>query len=521
MLQSLNNNVLALLPEYVLTIVGVLIMLAEPLLPPSRSRRPLGWLAIGGTVIATAISFWQLQLGIMTAFSNSVRVDTYSIFFQVLIGIIVIATLLSSLDSFAGEHGHAGEYFALVCFGTVGMMLMACSTELLMVFIGLEISSISTYIMAGYRKTQATATESSLKYFLLGSFATAFFLYGIALTFGATGSTNLTLVAAALATTKTPVLAILAVSMIVIGIGFKVSAAPFHVWTPDVYQGAPAPIVGLMSTAPKAAAFAVLLRILFSGYAIYQPRWQILMAILSVLSMTIGNLGALLQRDVKRMLAYSSIAHAGYLIAAFTALPTDGIAAAAFYSAAYAATNVGAFIVIGLVSGRDERLRSGEDYTGLALRNPLLGAAFSFFLLSMIGIPFTAGFFGKFYVFTAVLHTGHVNLAIIGLLNSGVACFYYLRLIVRIYSQPSTGPAPASASFDLVSPTDEVLSAHRAAAPGASIPAYIALAIAAAATLWLGVAPGRVTSMAQTAAIATAPAGTATQHTVYDPVALH
>ena len=230
-----------------------------------------------------------------------------------------------------------------------------------------------------------------------------------------------------------PIIIFLGVA-IVIGLGFKVSAAPFHVWTPDVYQGAPAPVVGLMSTAPKAAAFAVLLRILFSGYAIYQPRWQILMAILSVLSMCIGNLGALMQRDVKRMLAYSSIAHAGYLIAAFTAVPTDGIAAAAFYSAAYAVTNVGAFIVIGLINGREERLRSGEDYTGLALRHPLLGAAFSFFLLSMIGIPFTAGFFGKFYVFTAVLHSGHVNLAIIGLLNSGVACFYYLRLIVRVYS---------------------------------------------------------------------------------------
>ena len=521
MLQSLNNNVLALLPEYVLTIVGVLIMLIEPVLPAGRSRRPLGWFAIGGAVAATGISFWQLQLGIMNAFSNSVRVDAYSVFFQVLIGIIVVATLLSSLDSFAGEDGHAGEYFALICFGAVGMMLMCCSTELLMVFIGLEISSISTYIMAGYRKTQATATESSLKYFLLGSFATAFFLYGIALTFGATGSTNLTVVAAAIATTRTPVLAILAVAMIVIGIGFKVSAAPFHVWTPDVYQGAPAPIVGLMSTAPKAAAFAVLLRILFSGYAIYQPRWQILMAILSVLSMTIGNLSALLQRDVKRMLAYSSIAHAGYLIAAFTALPTDGIAAAAFYSAAYAATNVGAFIVISLVSGRDERLRAGEDYTGLALRHPLLGAAFSFFLLSMIGIPFTAGFFGKFYVFTAVLHTGHVKLAIIGLLNSGVACFYYLRLIVRVYTAPRTGIASTSPDFELASPTDEALASYRIVPPGANVPAYIALAIAAAATLWLGVAPGRVTSMAQTAGIATAPAGTATEHTVYDPVALH
>ena len=516
MLESVSNNVLTLLPEYVLTVVGVLVMLLEPVMPAGRSRRPLGWLAVSGTMLATAISLWQLHLGIMTGFSDSIRVDSYSVFFQVLVCIISVATLLTSLDFFHGEHSYAGEYYALVCFGTVGMMLMSCSTELLMVFVGLEISSISTYIMAGFRKGRATSAESSLKYFLLGSFATAFFLYGIALTFGATGSTNIMVVAAALTRTNTPVLAVLAIAMIIIGIGFKVSAAPFHVWTPDVYQGAPPPVVGFMSTAPKAAAFAVWLRILFSGYAIYQPRWQILLVLISVLSMCVGNLGALLQRDVKRMLAYSSIAHAGYLIAAFTALPTDGIAAAAFYSASYAAMNVGAFIVITLVSGREERLRSGEDYSGLALRHPVLGAAFSFFLLSMIGIPFTAGFFGKFYIFTAVVHTGHTTLAIIGLLNSGVACFYYLRLILRIYSQPATNVLHSSA----VAPQG-VSSADDTPPLTGSVPAYVALAAAALATLIMGIAPGRVLSMAQTAAIATAPAGTATQHTAYDPAALH
>ena len=522
MFESLGNNFLALLPEYVLTVVGVIIMLLEPVLPAGWSRKPLGWFAIFGGAVATALSLWQLHLGIMNAFHDSIRVDSYSVFFQVVIGLVVVATLLTSLDFLDRKESHAGEYYALVCFGAVGMMLMCCSTELLMIFIGLEISSISTYIMAGFRKGQATGTESSLKYFLLGSFATAFFLYGIALTFGATGSTNLTVVAQAMTTTQTPILAVLAVAMIIIGIGFKVSAAPFHVWTPDVYQGAPPPVVGMMSTAPKAAAFAVLLRILFSGYAMLQPRWQILMAILSVLSMCIGNLGALMQRDVKRMLAYSSIAHAGYLIAAFTALPTDGIAAAAFYSAAYAAMNVGAFIVITLVTGYQERLRSGEDYTGLALRHPVLGAALTFFLMSMIGIPFTGGFFGKFYVFTAVLHTGHVKLAIIGLLNSGVACFYYLRLIVRIYT------APASAEFadygDL-SQADAVTFQKNAGyfntPTSTRVPSYIALAAAVAATLFLGIAPGRVLTMAQVAAIATAPAGVATDNTVSDPAALH
>lgn len=520
MFESLSNNVLSLLPEYVLTIVGVLIMLAEPLLPAGKSRRSLGWVAVFGTVVAIGLSLWQLHLGIMNAFADSVRVDAYSVFFQVVIGAIVLTSLLSSLNYLDGKNNHAGEYYALTCFGAVGMMLMCCSTELLMVFIGLEISSISTYIMAGYRKTEATATESSLKYFLLGSFATAFFLYGIALTFGATGSTNLNVVATAITTTKTPILAILAVAMIIIGIGFKVSAAPFHVWTPDVYQGAPPPVVGLMSTAPKAAAFAVLLRILFSGYAIMQPRWQILMAILSVLSMCIGNLGALLQRDVKRMLAYSSIAHAGYLIAAFTAQPTAGIEAAAFYSAAYAAMNVGAFTVITLISGYQERMRTGEDYTGMALRNPVLGAALTFFLLSMIGIPFTGGFFGKFLVFTAVLTTGHVKLAIIGLINSGVGCFYYLRLIVRLYSDRATNEpqinssAPGRASREYEAAGITVEPAARA------LPGYLSLACAVIATLVLGIWPGRFLAMARTGAIATAPAGTATRNTLEDPTAL-
>jgi NADH-quinone oxidoreductase subunit N len=523
MFESVSNNVLALLPEYVLTITGVLIMLLEPVMPAGRSRKPLGWLAILGATVATGISLWQLHLGIMNAFHDSIRVDSFSIFFQVIIGLIVIATLLSSLDFFEGNSSHTGEYYALVSFGAVGMMLMACSTELLMVFIGLEISSISTYIMAGFRKGVSTSTESSLKYFLLGSFATAFFLYGIALTFGATGSTNLNVVAAALPHTTTPVLAVLAVAMIIIGIGFKVSAAPFHVWTPDVYQGAPTPVVGFMSTAPKAAAFAVLLRILFSGYAIDQPRWQILMAILSVLSMTIGNLAALKQRSIKRMLAYSSIAHAGYLIAAFTAVPTDGIAAAAFYSASYAAMNVGAFIVLSLISGYDEKLRTGEDYVGLALRHPVLGAMLTFFLLSMIGIPFTGGFFGKFYVFTAVIHTGHIKLAIIGLLNSGIACFYYLRLIARIYTSSEADPLAENPDFELASQTDPafITAPTGFSTPhGPRIPAYIALAAAFAATLFLGVAPGRVIAMAHTAAIATAPAGTATANTMDDPAAL-
>jgi NADH-quinone oxidoreductase subunit N len=474
----MNSNTLALLPEGILTVAGVLIMLAEPMLPAGASRKPLGWLAILGTLLAGAASWYQLHLGVLSAFSGSIQVDAFSVFFHLLIAAVVLVTLLGSLDYFHGADGHAGEFFALVLFGATGMMLMTCSVELLMVFVGLEISSISTYIMAGFRKGKALGVEASLKYFLLGSFATAFFLYGIALAFGATGSTSIPAIAAALGATQTPTLAFLALGMIVIGLGFKVSAAPFQVWTPDVYQGAPAPIVGLMSTAPKAAAFAVLLRITFSGFAPYQHRWAILLWVMAALSMTIGNLGALQQKSVKRMLAYSSIAHAGYLLVAFTAFPQDGIAAACFYTAAYAAMNVGAFAVITQLSGYEEHTRSLEDFTGAGLRRPLLAGLLSFFLLSMIGIPFTGGFFGKFYVFSAAIAGGHTVLAVIGLLNSGVACFYYLRLIVAMYTRHAHERG-----------NDPVVFSRIPAAAG------LGLALAALGTLFLGILPGHILNL--------------------------
>jgi NADH-quinone oxidoreductase subunit N len=453
-------------------------MLIEAVLKPGTSRKPLGWLAIAGTTATGFISYYQIRLGPLSAFSGMVQVDPFSIFFHLLIGAVVLATLLGSLDYFEGNAGHAGEYYALVLFGAVGMMFMTCSVELLMVFIGLEISSISTYIMAGFRKGQAAASESSIKYFLLGSFATAFFLYGIALAFGATGGTSIAAIASGLGTSSSP-MAFLALALMIVGLGFKVSAAPFHVWTPDVYQGAPAPVVGLMSTAPKAAAFAVLLRITFSGFPLMEHRWAWLMWGLAALSMTIGNLGALKQEDVKRMLAYSSIAHAGYLLVAFTAFPREGVAAACFYTASYAAMNVGAFAIVTQVSGYSESLRTVEDYKGLAMRRPVLAALLAFFLLSLIGIPFTGGFFGKFYVFTGALQSGHVWLAVIGLLNSGVACFYYLRLLGSIYTKPEA---------DVPVPAQEMV--------GVSVPAAISLALTAAATLLLGIMPGRVLHLA-------------------------
>jgi NADH-quinone oxidoreductase subunit N len=484
------NDALRILPEIILTLGGVLVMIVDALMSKTANRKPLGWLTALCTLAALAASFWQYQLPAGTAYYGVVQTDPFSVFFHVLIAGIVLASVLITLDAVTPETEGLGELFALMQFGAVGMMLMSSAVELLLVFIALEISSISTYIMAGYRRKSGKSPESALKYFLLGSFATSFFLYGIALIFGATGTTRIDAIAAAVAQSVagahlSPLLFI-GLAMIIIGLAFKVSAAPFHVWTPDVYEGAPSPVVALMSTGPKAAAFAVLLRIAFGALPQLHADWVPILWWLAVLSMTIGNLGALRQRNVKRMLAYSSIAHAGYILVAFTALSPDGIAAASFYAVSYAAMNVGVFAIVSHTGGYDEHLTLIDDYRGLAYASPILAAAMAFFLLSLIGIPFTGGFFGKFYVFSAALHSGMVWLAIIGLINSGIAAFYYLRVVVAIYSEP-TGAAT-------------VMAVSRP-----SLPLLLAVFFTAATTLILGIVPGSVLSAARAAA-ATYPA---------------
>lgn len=476
------NDALRILPEIILTVAGVLVMVVDAMLPRQSSRKSLGWLAVLGALAALAASFWQYQLPPGTAYFGVVQTDAFSVFFHVLIAGIVMASLLITLDAVTPHTEGLGELFALMLFGAVGMMLMSSAVELLLVFIALEISSISTYIMAGFRRKSAKSPESALKYFLLGSFATAFFLYGIALIFGATGTTRIDAIAAAIAGgNPSSALLYVGLAMIVVGLGFKVSAAPFHVWTPDVYEGAPSPVVALMSTGPKAAAFAVLLRIAYGALPQLHADWVPILWWLAVISMTVGNLGALRQQNVKRMLAYSSIAHAGYILVAFTALSPDGIAAASFYAVSYAAMNVGVFAIVSHAGGYDDHLTLIEDYRGLAYRSPLLGGAMAFFLISLIGIPFTGGFFGKFYVFSAALHSGLVWLTIIGLINSGIAAYYYLRVVVALYARP------AEAS--------PVMAVERPSAP-----LLIAIFLTAVVTLILGIAPGSVLSAAQAAA---------------------
>jgi NADH-quinone oxidoreductase subunit N len=456
-----------ILPEIVLAVFGMIVMVLDPFIDDHRNQKTMGIIALVGSLAALVATLFQAEYPGL-GFWNMVQVDSFSVFFHFLVAAVTAVVILTSFEYMRVQRIRAGEYYALVLFGAVGMSLMSSAVELVLIFIALEISSISTYVLAGFRRHAAISSESSLKYFLLGSFATAFFLYGVALMFGATGSTSITTIADTLHARDIPLLAYVGVAFMFVGLGFKVAAAPFHVWTPDVYEGAPAPVVGFMSTAPKAAAFAVLLRVMFQADA---PGRLWLIWVAAALSMTLGNIGALVQDNVKRLLAYSSIAQAGYMLIAFAALPNNGIAAVMFYTATYAAMNVGAFAVISHISGEGERYVTLEDYEGLGRRSPLLAAILTIFLLSLIGIPITGGFFAKFYVFSAALQANLVGLVIIGVLNSAVASYYYLRLIVVMYMRDAREEVP-------VSPIPIGLGA--------------ALAISLAATIYLGVLPGRL-----------------------------
>jgi NADH-quinone oxidoreductase subunit N len=456
-----------ILPELVLTLVGLVVMMIEPLLSATRSRRVLGIVAFAGSLLAAGASVYQMRYP-GEAFWGMIQVDAFSIFFHLLITLISALVILASLQYMDVQRIRSGEYYALILFGTVGMALMSSAVELVLIFIALEISSISTYVLAGYRRKDPTSAESSLKYFLLGSFATAFFLYGVALIFGATGSTSIRSISETLRVGSAPLLAYAGVALMLVGLGFKVASAPFHIWTPDVYEGAPSPVVALLSTGPKAAAFAVLLRVLFDASA---PGWFWLVWVSAALSMTLGNIGALAQTNVKRILAYSSIAHAGYLLVAFAAGSDLGISAAMFYAAAYAAMNAGAFIVISHFAHAGERYVILDDYAGLGRRSPVLAATLAIFLLSLIGIPLTGGFFAKFYVFAAALRADLVWLTIIGLINSAVAAYYYLRIIVVMYMHEERVPVPLLHTSPSLA---------------------TALIVSLVATIYLGVLPGRV-----------------------------
>jgi NADH-quinone oxidoreductase subunit N len=363
-------------------------------------------------------------------------IDGFGTFFRVLSILVGVLAVLCSFHYLRREGAESGEYYALLLYSVSGQCIMATANELIMIFIGLEISSIASYVLAGYLRDDKRNNEAALKYFLLGSFATAFLLYGIAWIYGVTGATNLAEIRRIILNPDvSPPLTILgaAAGLMFVGLAFKISAAPFQVWAPDVYQGAPAPVTAFLTAGPKAAAFAVFLRVYLTAFEPMAGRWEPLMWATALATMIVGNFAALTQSNIKRLLAYSSIAHAGYVLVAVAAHNEVGTAAAMFYLAAYAFMNIGAFAVVTHLAGPGERYVNVGDLAGLGARQPVTAALLAIFLFSLIGVPLTGGFFGKFYIFKAALDSGLVWLTVLGLLNSAVAAYYYLRIIVVMY----------------------------------------------------------------------------------------
>ena len=461
---------LRIMPEIILTLAGVLIMFLEAAMKPGR-KPVLSWIAIVSLVLGI---FYSLNAPQGTAFQGMLAVDGMAAFFRALVMVAGLLVIFGAGDYLRRENADSAEFYALVLFSIVGQSIMASANELIMIFIGLEISSIASYILAGFLRDDPRNNESALKYFLLGSFATAFLLYGVAWIYGATGSTNLAEIHRSLLSGAGPSQSLIGVAaaLIFVGLAFKLSAAPFQGWAPDVYQGAPAPVSAFMTVGPKAAAFAVTIRIFTLGLGTIADRWLPVVWAVALATMFVGNLAALLQTNIKRMLAYSSIAHAGYVLVAVAANSGTGSAAAMFYLAAYAFTNIGAFMIVSHFARKGEKYVAIEDLAGLSQKQPALAAMFTIFLLSLIGVPLTGGFFGKFYIFKAALDSNLYWLTVLGLLNSAIAAYYYLRILVVMYMKE-----PGEASENV---------------PSASPLLQVAIFGSAIMTLVLGILPGWV-----------------------------
>lgn len=473
------SDYLRFLPEIALSVFGVVIMMLEAI-TSERQKTALGALSLIGVAVAFAANtFAYKDAG--QAFQNIITVDAYGTFFRGLVLVVGFLCILMSFSYLTRERAQSGEYYALILFSLVGQCVLATANDLIMVFIGLEISSIATYVLAGFLRDDRRNNEAALKYFLLGSFATAFLLYGVAWIYGITGSTNLDEIQRSLSTqSASPVLIGLAAALLFVGFGFKVSVAPFQIWAPDVYQGAAAPVSAFLSAGPKAAAFAVFFRVFTICFGSMTDRWLYLVWGCALLTMIVGNFAALLQTNVKRLLGYSSIAHAGYVLIAFTAHSQIGTAAAMFYLASYALMNIGAFAVVSHVAARNEKYVKIEDLSGLGRREPATAALLAIFVFSLIGVPLTGGFFAKFYIFQAALNSHLVWLTVLGLINSAIAAYYYLKIIVAIYMHE-----PVPATMNLAPPS----AGERVAIWGSAL-----------GTLFLGIFPSALLSFASVSA---------------------
>ncbi len=467
-------------PEIIITAFGFLVLLVDVFSSRDKegSKGYLGILSLIGVALAF---FYTLPLmgSARTGFEGMFTSDGYALFFKILFLIIAFLTILISMDYTKREGIELGEYYALILFSTLGMMLMAAGTHLVTIFLGLETMSISIYILVGMMREDRRSVESALKYFLLGAFATGFLLYGIAFIYGATGSLQLKEIASYIASKKdllnSPML-LMSLVFLTIGFGFKIASVPFHMWTPDVYEGAPTSITAFMATGVKAAGFSALIRVFFSALPGFRPDWTSIMWLIAVATMTVGNIVAISQTNIKRMLAYSSIAHAGYILVAFVAGNDLGTSGILFYLMTYAFMNIGAFTCVILFGKKGEENTLINDYAGMGFKHPLIAAAMTIFLLSMAGIPPLGGFMAKFYVFSAAVKEKFYWLAILGMLNSAVSVYYYLRVTVMMYFRESereiTGLQFSPASV-------------------------IALVLALIGTLYLGIFPANVLSFAQ------------------------
>jgi NADH-quinone oxidoreductase subunit N len=431
-LSTIGFSWLAILPLIALSVGGMAVMLAGVRVDDEDSAS-LGFIVLVTLLAAFVLTMFELGQDAQ-AFHGSLAVDDYAVFFEVIILIATALTVAMSLE-YVADAGLAGaEYYALVLFAALGMVLMAAAGDLIVIFLGLETMSLAVYALAGFIRRDAKSNEAAIKYFLLGAFSTGFLLYGIALLYGATGSVRLMAIRASVAAgTPTNPMLLLGLGMLLVGFGFKVAAVPFHMWTPDAYEGAPTPITAFMAVGVKLAAFAGFLRIFLVSLSPVSAQWRPVLCTLAVLTMTTGNIIALVQNNIKRMLAYSAIAHAGYVLVGMVPANRDAGGAVLYYLLAYAFTNLGAFgVVVALDRGTESHAQI-EDYRGLARDHPGLAAAMTLCLLSLTGVPPLAGFVAKFYVFAAALNAGFTWLVVIAVLNSVVSAYYYVGVIVAMY----------------------------------------------------------------------------------------
>src|SRR5687768_9908736 len=467
-------------PELIICLIGVVVMLVDAFGRPEQ-RWVTGSISLAGLLAGAAATIWLWLSwgGPSQAFNGMIVLDELRLGFTLVFLLVSALTILISMVWVENEKLPAGEFHSLLMFATAGMMFMASAGDLVIVFLGLEILSIATYVMAGFRRADVRSNESSLKYFILGSFSSAFLLFGIALVYGATakavpsgaasagaavqytvmaGTTNISEIAERINDSLYPPLLFAGAAMLLIGFAFKVALAPFHVWTPDVYEGAPTPVTAFMAAGPKAAGFAAFMRVFLFAFPVVaaaaagrgtgaqlHSAWLDALWLLAILTMSVGNVVALVQTNVKRMLAYSSIAHAGYALVGFVAAGAadaarqpDAVAAVVFYLLVYAVMNLGAFAVVTLIARSGDRRTDVEDYRGIGFQSPALSLTLSLFLLSLIGVPLTAGFMGKVVIFSEALTQGYVWLVVIGVLNTAISVYYYLRLIVVMFFRERT-----------------------------------------------------------------------------------